>query len=609
MGDFHIFYEGTSEFIEEDFIDGYSIDELCKALKYDNIPVDPCNLSGLNTLLEDPKLCHKIHKNLISKYPYHTNPYHRFPFDKTFLPNYTSDYLKKLHANYQYLPDDIQILHNNWECFSSRTNLIVLNRMLLVTYYDKKAPVRFLEKTLTSKYGNTHEILLKNALKEYKGIKKKKYDNQRIIEELNKVTENQFRELFEFGKITSYKINLYESEVKKAFFKIFAEEIKNGIFLGHDFTNDIISVAGLHNILPYSVMIEKEEEHNGEIVIHKSSKMIPNNIYDEILLNAKFDDTFLIIGETGTGKELIAHTLHNLSSRASKPFGEINCAAIPSKLLEGELFGSEKGAFTDSTKNKPGLIEIANEGTFFLDEIGKMPQNLQAKLLKVVEEQKLYRVGSVTPIELNIRFIAAVQPQNIIKEDVLPDLIYRFGYPDCIKLPTLNEVLSKDGDRIINKVLNYLSIKLKLQGNNFMILTDAMDLLLSHEYKGNYRELENILKYALKRVELNKVHFSSITSKQLDIINNIDKPHLNCNSLIRGSNLEEIQLSEICKVVDKCHKKEKARIVEKRVLLALEKYSNIKEAVNAEGPKYKYPTVMKELKTAMGKGVGSLKKN
>jgi len=158
---------------------------------------------------------------------------------------------------------------------------------------------------------------------------------------------------------------------------------------------------------------------------------------------APTDSTVLFLGETGTGKELVAHALHNRSSRRDRPFVRVNCAAIPSGLLESELFGHERGAFTGAINRKIGRFELADGGTIFLDEIGDIPAELQPKLLRVLQEQEFERLGSTQTIRVNVRVVAATSrnlPQMVADRQFRGDLYYRLNvFP--IRLPALRERL------------------------------------------------------------------------------------------------------------------------------------------------------------------------
>ncbi len=211
---------------------------------------------------------------------------------------------------------------------------------------------------------------------------------------------------------------------------------------------------------------------------------------------ARTDTTILITGESGTGKELLARYIHRLSNRADKRFVAVNCAAIPENLLESELFGHEKGAFTGATERKPGKFELANEGTLLLDEIGEMPPALQAKLLRVLQEREIDRLGSKEPVPVDIRVIATTNrnlTEEVEKGNFRADLYYRLSvFP--IELPPLRE---RPAD--ITLLAEHF---LKLYGRQYGkplkgIAPDAVKYLLSRQWKGNVRELENVIQRAV----------------------------------------------------------------------------------------------------------------
>jgi len=200
----------------------------------------------------------------------------------------------------------------------------------------------------------------------------------------------------------------------------------------------------------------------------------------------------LITGENGTGKELVAKLIHEKSNRKKGPFIEVNCAAIPSELIESELFGHEKGAFTSAIKQKAGKFELANNGTLFLDEIGDMSLSAQAKVLKAIEENKIYRVGGEKEININVRIIAATN-KNLLNEiekgNFREDLYHRLSVV-IINLPSLNE---RKED--IPLLVDYFNKKIC---NEYGILpkkftNEAIEILKNHHYRGNIRELHNIV--------------------------------------------------------------------------------------------------------------------
>jgi len=204
------------------------------------------------------------------------------------------------------------------------------------------------------------------------------------------------------------------------------------------------------------------------------------------------DVSVLIQGESGTGKELVARAIHYLSERADKPFVSINCASIPGNLLESELFGYERGAFTDAKSRKLGLLEKANGGTIFLDEIGDMDASLQAKLLRVLEESKFRRLGSVEDIEIDARFVSATNQklEELIEEGKFrEDLYYRLKVINVI-IPPLRE-RRQDIELLFKYFIDYFNRKLKK--NVREISPGALALLQKYQWRGNVRELKNMV--------------------------------------------------------------------------------------------------------------------
>ena len=197
----------------------------------------------------------------------------------------------------------------------------------------------------------------------------------------------------------------------------------------------------------------------------------------------------LITGESGTGKELVAKALHLNSDRKKHPFVPINCGAIPENLLESELFGHEKGAFTGADKRKEGLFESADNGTLFLDEIGELPMGMQVKLLRVLQEREFRRVGGTNNIPLNIRLVAATNQDlsEMIKEgNFREDLFYRLNVVS-IELPPLR-TRNKDIQLLVNSFYKRLTSK-----DEYPIQKQALELLLNYDWPGNVRELENLV--------------------------------------------------------------------------------------------------------------------
>ncbi len=215
-------------------------------------------------------------------------------------------------------------------------------------------------------------------------------------------------------------------------------------------------------------------------------------VLDQIQIVAPTDSTVLILGETGTGKELIARAIHNRSSRRDKPFVRVNCAAIPSGLLESELFGHERGAFTGAIARKIGRFELANGGTLFLDEIGDIPPELQPKLLRVLQEQEFERLGSTVTTRVNVRVVAATSrdlPQMVANREFRSDLYYRLNvFP--VRLPALRE-RTEDIALLVRHFVDLCAKRMKKKVDR--VPKEAMEVLLTYPWPGNVRELQNFI--------------------------------------------------------------------------------------------------------------------
>jgi formate hydrogenlyase transcriptional activator len=211
---------------------------------------------------------------------------------------------------------------------------------------------------------------------------------------------------------------------------------------------------------------------------------------------APTDSTVLLLGETGTGKELVAHALHKRSARRDRPFVRVNCAAIPSGLLESELFGHERGSFTGAIARKIGRFEMAHGGTIFLDEIGDIPAELQPKLLRVLQEQEFERLGSTQTIRVNVRVVAATSrnlPQMVADRQFRGDLYYRLNvFP--IRLPALRERMED-----IPLLVRYFTARYatRMQKSVDQVSIKAMNELPQYSWPGNVRELQNFIERAV----------------------------------------------------------------------------------------------------------------
>jgi formate hydrogenlyase transcriptional activator len=207
---------------------------------------------------------------------------------------------------------------------------------------------------------------------------------------------------------------------------------------------------------------------------------------------APLDSTVLILGETGTGKELIARAIHRMSSRKDASFIKLNCAAIPTGLLESELFGHEKGAFTGAISSKIGRLELADKGTLFLDEVGDIPLELQPKLLRVLQDQEFERLGGVRTIRVSIRLIAATNrdlAKSVGAREFRSDLYYRLNvFP--VHMPPLRE-RGKDIQLLVRYFVEKFARRMNKQIET--IPAETMDALARWEWPGNVRELENFI--------------------------------------------------------------------------------------------------------------------
>ena len=239
---------------------------------------------------------------------------------------------------------------------------------------------------------------------------------------------------------------------------------------------------------------ETNSEHCFEDIVGKSAAL--RRVLQQVATVAPTDSTVLLHGETGTGKELIARAIHNLSSRRERVYVRMNCAAIPSGLLESELFGHEKGAFTGALIQRKGRFELADGGSLFLDEIGDISLELQPKLLRAVQEQEFERLGSSRTIQVNVRLIAATHRnlEAMIREEKFrEDLFYRFNvFP--IEIPPLRE-RREDIPLLVNYFVSKFAARMEKQIKS--VSRHAMERLTSYAWPGNIRELANFIERAV----------------------------------------------------------------------------------------------------------------
>src|SRR5262249_40477744 len=211
---------------------------------------------------------------------------------------------------------------------------------------------------------------------------------------------------------------------------------------------------------------------------------------------APTDSTVLILGETGTGKELVARAIHELNSRCNKPFVKLNCAALPAGLLESELFGYERGAFTGAANRKAGRFEVADQGTLFLDEVGDIPLEIQPKLLRALQEQEFERLGSTVTTRVNVRIVAATSPhlpQMVQDRQFRSDLYYRLNvFP--IRVPALRERL-EDIPRLVQHFVAQFARAMNKRIDSVPV--EFINALTAHSWPGNVRELQNFIERAV----------------------------------------------------------------------------------------------------------------
>jgi two-component system nitrogen regulation response regulator GlnG len=234
-----------------------------------------------------------------------------------------------------------------------------------------------------------------------------------------------------------------------------------------------------------------------ELLIGRSAAMV--EVYKEIGRVARTEMTVLLMGESGTGKELVARAIHGNSTRSRAPFVTVNMAAIPKDLIESELYGHEKGSFTGAVERRPGKFELASGGTLFLDEIGEMPLELQAKLLRVLQEREIDRVGGTRPLSVDVRIVAATNAdlaRSVEEGRFRRDLYYRLAVVP-IRLPPLRE---REGDVILLARHFLAKYGEQLKGRALTLAKDAEPLLLSHAWPGNVRELQNVIQRALLKL-------------------------------------------------------------------------------------------------------------
>ncbi|MCB0730034.1 MAG: sigma 54-interacting transcriptional regulator [Ignavibacteriae bacterium] len=292
------------------------------------------------------------------------------------------------------------------------------------------------------------------------------------------------------GKSTiNLQVNILRPDGKQLPVSINASVLKdeNGKVIGGVETfRDLSTIEALRK--------EIKKKYTFEDIISKNHKVL--QIFSILPNIAESDSTVLIQGPSGSGKELFARAIHNLSFRKEKPFVAINCGALPDNLLESELFGYVKGAFTDAKKDKPGRFELAKGGTIFLDEVESLSPATQVKLLRVLQEKEFEPLGSVAPIKANVRVISATKDNlaDLIRENKFRDDLYFRLNIMKIELPPLVE-RRDDIPLLVNSFIDKFNHRM----GKFItsISNDVLNILMKHNYPGNVRELENIIEHAM----------------------------------------------------------------------------------------------------------------
>lgn len=293
----------------------------------------------------------------------------------------------------------------------------------------------------------------------------------------------------ETGKnVIDKRVNVLREDGKEFFVSISTSPLKdeNGKFIG-----------GVESFLDLTPIEELKKEltksYTFEDIISKNHQMI--NIFETLPIISRSDSTVLIQGQSGTGKELFARAIHSLSNRKTKPFIAVNCGALPDTLIESELFGYVKGAFTDARKDKPGRFALAKGGSIFLDEVESLPLSTQVKLLRVLQEHEFEPLGATAPIKADVRIIAATKVdlvKLIKKEKFRDDLFYRLNVVK-IELPPLVK-RRDDIPLLINHFLEKFNKRMRKSIED--VSKEVLSILMKYDYPGNVRELENIIEHA-----------------------------------------------------------------------------------------------------------------
>ena len=299
----------------------------------------------------------------------------------------------------------------------------------------------------------------------------------------------EFKRMHPKGLFYVFLENPDYEQIRQAY-KSGADDVLSPPINLEDFFSDIINAVSANFQLP-KILDDDLEKIRRYMVFHPDSLKEVLRFIPKI---SRTDHNVLITGETGTGKELIAKAIHAIGNRSDKPFITVNCGAIPETLIENELFGHEKGAFTGANSIRKGKFEMADQGTLFLDEIGDMSLLNQTKLLRSLEEGQIYRVGSEKPIKIDVRVISATQvnlDKAVQSKLFREDLFYRLNILNIHMPPLRNR--KKDIPLLVNHYLNTTFKEMDLQEPFPVFSTQAMNILESYSWQGNIRELRNVV--------------------------------------------------------------------------------------------------------------------
>jgi two-component system NtrC family response regulator len=407
-------------------------------------------------------------------------------------------------------------------------------------------------------------------------IKNKNYDILLLDLSMKVVNgEEVLQFVSEYNSSIQVIILTAQSELRKA-----VDCLRNGAydFINKPYSFDELLIT-INRALEHRDLLVKTTILSNQVNKKLSSRIIGNSPGLQKAINlankaAHSESNILIEGETGTGKELFAEYIHKYSSRNDKPFVIINCASLPDQLIESELFGHEKGAFTDAKSTKQGLVEIAHGGTLFLDEIGELSLSLQPKLLRFLENGEYRRIGGVTTLISNIRVISATN-RNLLEEadnkTFRRDLLFRLNVI-TLTIPPLRE--RKEDILVLSN--HFLETKSPIRSPK-KITPHAEDALLKYDYPGNIRELEHIIERALIFAEGDLIHFDDLnlprSASIIEIIPSL--PEDNGNGIISMDELEKIHITKALKHFrwDRTQTASQLGISQKTLYTKIKKYS------------------------------------